>query len=363
MAVLAAIGHPETMTRGYLFAVMRLSVHHKNYDKSLIFLCTIWISKESFWEEPGLKELTMNHGTDRPAKRRRVGDALVAPVFTTFRPTENQVESLHFALDSTTLDLADYASPDNWRTLPFPFIYHSLPHHRFKFQSVKDGDGEHLFATFDWMRRETFPLLVDAFNSLTLNGTGPFSAFLLGPLGVGKSHLLAVLAIFLRRQARDQIMDGRSGQIPTFSVEELARFNDYVGRAFLFYPPPLKHPDLAFSDIWSQIHQDPFFTATRYDIRQFTVSITTKNNERVRENYFAGVRAFLTCRTTDGISADLIDHQHCFVDEVDHRSRVTSSLARRELLKILGHHKENNENLPSSIDLWELEIPSTLRQL
>jgi hypothetical protein len=108
---------------------------------------------------------------------------------------EAQLSALHTAL-SLQEDTRSFADPDCWQRLPFPFIYSHLPHHRFNFESVT-ADGIHLYNTFKWMGREVFPQLVDAVHELRTDGTASPTAFLLGAIGVGKSHLLATLAIFL----------------------------------------------------------------------------------------------------------------------------------------------------------------------
>jgi Cdc6-like AAA superfamily ATPase len=67
---------------------------------------------------------------------------------------------------------------------------------------VLDENNLYSYNTFEWMGREVFPRLVEAVSDLRTDNSRASSAFLLGPIGVGKSHLLAALALHLRSQGK-----------------------------------------------------------------------------------------------------------------------------------------------------------------
>ncbi|KAJ6601384.1 hypothetical protein DFH09DRAFT_561727 [Mycena vulgaris] len=477
--LLAAIGKPDVCLRGHLFAILRLLVHHKN-EESMTPICTEYISKKSFVQGGGganhIEELTMSQSdpimADRPMKRRRSSETAPAAIHITV-PTEKQLLAFSSAMDAVSIDASQYALSASWHRLPFPLVYLSLPNYSFKLQSVLDEGGSHLYNTFDWMEREAFPLLVKAVANLTsrTDGTNPSAAFLLGTIGVGKSHLLAALAVHLRQQGKvvvyvpdcgelvkspvhymgaallcafsgqnsenrikrvqiraltsmleieswcknqytlgvcliflvDQLnglenrefgmvtniqrerargfllslycnhicvrtsdqegyqLLGRgqnelvltlrrtltpteitswfhhfSGQIPTFSPDELDWYHEYVGGVFLYYPLLLNYPNTTFSEVWPKIHEHPVLATTRRSIQQFATRIRIKDDKSAYENYMAGARAFITGTSTKAIRQDLIDHRYCFVD--DDRGRVISGLVRRELFALLEQH-------------------------
>ncbi|KAJ6585170.1 hypothetical protein B0H19DRAFT_414025 [Mycena capillaripes] len=209
--LLAAIGDPERCYRGHLFAILRLLAHHKNHQLSLAPICTGYISKRSIVDESGLtpieplpasrSEPKVQDETERSPKRRRMSEILPPTVHNT-SPSERQLTALHAALEEESPFPNDYSKPEQWRQLPFPFVHSHLPQDRFKFDSVVDDAGQLLRSTFEWMGRESFSMLVNAVARLGLDGPEPSAAFLLSTIGVGKSHLLAALAVLLRRQGK-----------------------------------------------------------------------------------------------------------------------------------------------------------------
>ncbi|KAJ7226286.1 hypothetical protein C8J57DRAFT_205606 [Mycena rebaudengoi] len=193
--------------------MMRLLNHYKANGKSLVPLCTEYISKKSLDADPPLavdalsmsqsapvvKESRLDLGSDvpiRPLKRRRFTD--VSRAHNTV-PSDAQLQALRDALQTAPSSCSDLSAPGVWLTLPFPFIFTAagLPYDRFAFHAVRDQHQTRIH-TFDWMGREVFPHLIEAVTRL--RDADPSAAFLQGPIGVGKSHLLAALVIFLRRQ-------------------------------------------------------------------------------------------------------------------------------------------------------------------
>ncbi|KAJ7109945.1 hypothetical protein C8R44DRAFT_800995 [Mycena epipterygia] len=206
-SLLAAIGEPDICVRGHLFAILRLLRRSKNEDKSVTQLCTEYISKRNAGGVNHIKEPTTSHSEPnvqdaaRLVKRRRLNETNPA-VIHNLVPTEKQLIALDGALKAGPIDASQYAIPERWHQLPFPFVYSYLPRDCFKLEPVRDEHDNHLFSSFDFMGREVFPHLVDAVTRLKTDGTGASTAFLLGTIGVGKSHLLAALTVFLRRQGK-----------------------------------------------------------------------------------------------------------------------------------------------------------------
>ncbi|KAJ7195448.1 hypothetical protein GGX14DRAFT_676580 [Mycena pura] len=208
--LLAAIGDPEECHCGHLFAILRLLTHHKNHRMSLAPICTGYISKKSIVEESGFTpielltssrsepKVQLNENEHSP-KKRRLSESIPAPVYNT-SPSERQLRAFQAAVEKESPFPDDYSKPEHWRHLPFPFVHTHLPQNRFNFNPVDDA-GQPLPKTFEWMGRESFTTLVDAVKCLELDGRRT-SAFLLGTIGVGKSHLLAALAVLLRCQGK-----------------------------------------------------------------------------------------------------------------------------------------------------------------
>ncbi|KAJ7451059.1 hypothetical protein FB451DRAFT_1186390 [Mycena latifolia] len=141
-------------------------------------------------------------GPDRPPKRRRTSEAGLPPSIKNIFPTEAQIKAFESSLSSQSESLLDYADPMKWHTIAFPFLYTSLPHHRFRFHPALDMKKNVLYNTFEWMGREAFPQLAQAVMDLRTDGTASSAAFLHGTIGAGKSHLLAALAVWLRLQGK-----------------------------------------------------------------------------------------------------------------------------------------------------------------
>ncbi|KAJ6581529.1 hypothetical protein B0H19DRAFT_1115671 [Mycena capillaripes] len=502
--VLAAIGISETYHRGHLFAIIRLLYHFKK--DALTPLCTEYISQKSYTPGDGgishIEQLTASisdpanlQGIDRPpVKRRRLSDSNLTSIIHV-TPTEKQLEAFDSALNTVPADVGGYAMPDRWHQLPFPFIYDSLPY-RFKLLPITSDDDDILvFHAFEYMGREAFPLLVEAVSGLGTSGSTPPAAFLLGAIGVGKSHLLAALTVFLRRQGKfvvyvpdcrdlvaapvnymaaallcafsgrdaenikrrhqirtlataqeleawcrkqhgsgirlifivDQLngleertsdmttkvqrelakslllslytghicvrsssandnhgyeLLGRgqkeliinfrqtlteaevvswmarfTARIPKFSYQELEWYNDYVGRVFLFYPLLLDYPGTMFATAWEQIQNTSLLRLTSRSIQQFATKILTTCEKATRENYLAGVRAFLTGTSTKSIRLDLIDHRYCTINEVGDCGHVTSGLVRNELFQLL---EKEDRNITLSIDWLDAGLTNAI---
>ncbi|KAJ7195441.1 hypothetical protein GGX14DRAFT_676576 [Mycena pura] len=208
LRLLAAIGDPDKCHRGHLFAILRLLAHHKSHGQSLAPICTGYISKKSIVGESSIELLTSSRSEpkvplneiERSPKKRRLSDSIPAPVYNT-SPSERQLRAFQAALEKESRFPDDYSNPEQWRQLPFPFVHSHLPRRRFNFTSVVDDAGQFLLSTFEWMGREFFTTLVDAVACLGLDGLTS-AAFLLGTIGVGKSHLLAALAVLLRCQGK-----------------------------------------------------------------------------------------------------------------------------------------------------------------
>ncbi|KAJ7037510.1 hypothetical protein C8F04DRAFT_413787 [Mycena alexandri] len=227
--VIAAIGDPAQLTRGHLFAILRLLKHYHSTN-SMSVVCTEYIHKNwtpgeaSFWELPTSRsDPTVPDAESRPdqhpSKRRRseVGPATAHNLL----PTDAQLKGLEWASHLVPLEVKHYAEPEYWHKLPFPFCYPVLPHDRFDFENAR-SDTNDPYLHFDWMGREVFPLLVDAVASLTTDGTGSSAAFLEGPIGVGKSHLLAALALLLRRQGKVVVYIPHCGDLLQSPVHYMA---------------------------------------------------------------------------------------------------------------------------------------------
>ncbi|KAJ7204760.1 hypothetical protein GGX14DRAFT_646173 [Mycena pura] len=481
-AIVNAIGNPNVCSRGHLFAIFRLLKHYKVSQPSMVPLCTEHIGKCSSVTAASTETIMLvtsksDPSALNPLKRRRTSEANHAPLHH-ISPTESQIRALHDASQQVQPDVGYYSDPDQWAQLPFPFVYENLPKDRFELHASFDNS----FNTFNWMGREVFTCLVDAVARLSTDGTKPSAAFLGGPMGVGKSHLLATLTLYLRRQGkvvvyvphcgdllqqpvaymaaallcafsgpsvedarrrseirtlnnsraieiwcarqtaqgvcfhfvvdqlnglleddlphrktgmtttaqctsvkaflvslygqticirsssandqygygplgrgqREQILDFSQRlseaevrswmkhyelQLPKFEPEELEWFNDYAGGVFLFYPPLLQHSGTMFSDAWPAIHDSPIFLTTRENVQEFAAGILTRDNKNARQNYLAGVKAFVTGTATRDILERLIDHRYCFVD--GGRGRVTCGLVRRELIVLLESHDRN----------------------
>ncbi|KAJ7665308.1 hypothetical protein DFH06DRAFT_310673 [Mycena polygramma] len=486
-AIVEAIGTPDTCTREHLFAIFRLIKHFKASQHAMVSICTEYIGKCSSSTAP-LQDFTTSKSDPSikdtglaPSPKRRRTSEIQPTLIHNISPTEFQIRALHDATQQVHPDALYYSNPDQWAQLPFPFFYTSLPHDRFELHASLDASGMHAYNTFDWMGREVFVRLVHAVTELSINGTKPSAAFLRGPMGIGKSHLVAALALYLRRQGkvvvyvphcgdllqqpvaymaaallcafsgtstednrrRDEIrtldnsrdieiwcarqtaqgvhfyflvdqLNGLEGdlphrkpgmatpaqctaakafllslygqhicvrsssandqhgyshwgrgqreqildfsqrlteaesvswrrhfalQLPIFEPEELEWFDDYTGRIFLFYPPLLQHPGVPFSDAWPDIHDSPVLLATRNNVQQFAANILTGDSKDLKQNYLAGVKAFVTGTATKAILESLIDHRYCTVD--GGRGRVTCGLVRRELIALLESHDRN----------------------
>lgn len=84
-----------------------------------------------------------------------------------------------------------YSDPNNYHSIPFPFMYHERPIERF---SLHDD-------TFEYMGREAFQRVDKQVSSLKL-GDGYTRLYIEGTMGYGKSHILAALACMLYRQGK-----------------------------------------------------------------------------------------------------------------------------------------------------------------
>jgi hypothetical protein len=110
-----------------------------------------------------------------------------------------ELASLERDINAQSPDFEEYSNPVIWRRLPFPFVCRSLPNHRFAFSISPDSNGHN---QFEWMGREGFPPLVHVVGQFKKDGISLSAALLHGTVGVGKSHLLAALAVWLRRQGK-----------------------------------------------------------------------------------------------------------------------------------------------------------------
>ncbi|KAF8173851.1 hypothetical protein K438DRAFT_1850138 [Mycena galopus ATCC 62051] len=224
--LVAAIGRPHALTRGHMFALFRLLVHYRTSNLALTPLCTEYIQTKSYPE--GKIDRIVSSQSDPcvpnfgsvsapTAKRRRKSDVGLVDAFNMY-PTEVQLEAFSTACADVRLEIDFYSSPE-WHTLPFPLAYPALPRTRFQLQPVH-SEGETLYETFEFMGREAFPLLAKAVDELKIHGIT--AAFLEGPIGVGKSHLLAALALYLRRQGKLVVYIPHCGALVNSPVEYMA---------------------------------------------------------------------------------------------------------------------------------------------
>ncbi|KAJ7302372.1 hypothetical protein DFH08DRAFT_989479 [Mycena albidolilacea] len=216
--VLAAIGKPEILARGHLFAACRLLVHDKLAGRSLAPLCIEYIGKPSFAdisaETRCLEELSVQDPNPEPPLNPRK----TSPV-KYFDPTEAQLAGLH----------SMQQRPSRSRRLcrSFRVARPALPFRRLAASPRPVTNGEedaahrHLYNTFTWMGRAAFPLLVDAVTRLRPNGAY-HAAFLRGLSGVGKSHLLAALVLCLRHQGKTVVYIPDCGNLIMCPVSYLA---------------------------------------------------------------------------------------------------------------------------------------------
>ncbi|KAJ7666416.1 hypothetical protein B0H17DRAFT_263364 [Mycena rosella] len=196
-AILAAIGDHEIYQSGHLFAVLRLLRHHKQCTRSLDPLCTEFIAKHTrIGETITASQSAPAVGVLPPSKRRRLSEA-PRNVHYVSSPTEGELASLDRDLSLQNPHTRAYSDPSIWRRLPFPCLYHSLPSHRFSFSRDLTHNRH---VSFEWMGREAFPVLAEIVSKFSKDSISPSAAFLHGTIGIGKSHLLAALAVWLRRQ-------------------------------------------------------------------------------------------------------------------------------------------------------------------
>ncbi|KAJ7785718.1 hypothetical protein B0H16DRAFT_1487735 [Mycena metata] len=213
VALVTAIGNPSQVTRGHLFALFRLLSHFRDSSSTAV-LCTEYIQKRPAGSSPPVAQIPLSGVTpvsdEPPMKRRRseVGPTTAHNLL----PTDAQLKGLEWASHLVPFEVEHYAEPQHWQQLPFPFCYSALPHDRFSLENAR-SDADQPYLTFDWMGREVFPLLVNAVARLKTDGMGPSAAFLGGPIGVGKSHLLAALALFLRRQGKTVVYIPHCGDL------------------------------------------------------------------------------------------------------------------------------------------------------
>ncbi|KAJ7911036.1 hypothetical protein B0H13DRAFT_585515 [Mycena leptocephala] len=226
-SLLTAIGKPAVCSRGHIFAILRLLRHYTTSQPSLAVLCTEYIGKSSVVGTNNIVEKFSTNRSDpsvkdasssRPSKRRRPSE--VSPVHNTI-PTEAQLTELCRACSQVPTEASALANPQQWRKLPFPFLYSTLPH-RFNIRAVQDETNRRMYSTFDWMGREVFTRLVDAVTHLRTDGASYAAAFLRGPIGVGKSHLLAALALHLRRQGKVVVYIPHFGHLAQSPVKYMA---------------------------------------------------------------------------------------------------------------------------------------------
>ncbi|KAJ7785809.1 hypothetical protein B0H16DRAFT_1445775 [Mycena metata] len=123
-----------------------------------------------------------------PLKRRRYSAGEHPPSRTV---DEDNIAALDDAIARCSDVLETYTQPKTWLTLPFPLIYPNLPSDRFAFTSPT------LTPTFPFMPREYLAVVYTTFITMSI---GQSSLFLHGMVGLGKSHILAALAILFRKQ-------------------------------------------------------------------------------------------------------------------------------------------------------------------
>jgi hypothetical protein len=124
---------------------------------------------------------------------------------------------LHDALNALKLDATWYCNPQNFSTLPFPFLSKTLPVERFQFFP------NDRVPYFRYIGREQFGAVWENMASL-LKGTGRTRLSISGTMGYGKSHILAALAGLLARSGHHVVFlpDAREMLANPFSYFQTA---------------------------------------------------------------------------------------------------------------------------------------------
>ncbi|KAJ7207491.1 hypothetical protein GGX14DRAFT_635270 [Mycena pura] len=189
--LLSAIGNPQICTRGHLLSVLRLLNYYFESGENSSMISTEYIKthplkvayaiKSPSSEQPNPKKRRYSDvGFDKPA-----GDLI----------SEDSLQALERSIQQCPDTLGSYINSEMWLTLPFPFLdYSGLPSQRFKFISNSNS-----VLSFHFMPRE---FLATVYHRLTNMRVGQSSIHLHGPMGLGKSHILAAMGILLRRQGK-----------------------------------------------------------------------------------------------------------------------------------------------------------------
>ncbi|KAJ7047432.1 hypothetical protein C8F04DRAFT_7686 [Mycena alexandri] len=135
--------------------------------------------------------LVQIHESQAFKKRRHSGGGYTPPQLGV---SDEHLLALDQAVSACPESVSDYCTPGTWLKLPFPFIYPTLPSDRFSFFTAGTSTA---MLMFEFMPREFLQEVHQRFETL---GPGETLLYLHGPFGLGKSHLLAALAILLRRQ-------------------------------------------------------------------------------------------------------------------------------------------------------------------
>ncbi|KAJ7292936.1 hypothetical protein C8J57DRAFT_1490408 [Mycena rebaudengoi] len=208
--LLAVLGSPTSCTRGHLFSALRLMGHYfrANEDSTMISAEYISINPDDLIPVPMRASTSAPLlGLPAPApKKRRFSEGAFEKPELRLLVTDERLTELDRLIDNCNPSLTAYTQPKEWLQLPFPFIYHDLPTHRFSYTFQESAS----IPTFTFMPRE---FLATVYERLVSLGNGQSSLYLHGTMGLGKSHILAALAILLRRQGNRVVFLPDCGQL------------------------------------------------------------------------------------------------------------------------------------------------------
>lgn len=143
-------------------------------------------------------------------------------------------------INTVSCSKEDLASPDKITRLPFPYLGKSLPTDRFAISHL--GAVEHSY--FDFFGREQFIRLYEAVSRLKKGG----SVFFKGPLGTGKSHLVAALVLCLLKEGKKVVYVPDCRQL----------LFDYTNTLINAFLPILYDDEQCGNDMWeAALAEDP----------------------------------------------------------------------------------------------------------